>query len=84
MGSAEAELRAHLNNFVRETNRTARGVIQLCAAGKDYVASALESVLKFDERDSAAGSGVIQALDVDRAEPWPDGQDRQEDQTLPV
>jgi hypothetical protein len=35
-------------------------------------------------RDSAGGWVVIQALDVDRAEPWPDGQDRQEDQTLPV
>jgi tetratricopeptide (TPR) repeat protein len=27
---------------------------------------------------------VIQALDVDRAEPWPDGQDREEDQALLV
>ncbi len=27
---------------------------------------------------------MIQALDVDRTEPWPDGQDRQEDQALPV
>ncbi len=26
---------------------------------------------------------MIQALDVDRAEPWPDGQDRQEDQAVP-
>jgi hypothetical protein len=36
------------------------------------------------ERDSAGGSVAIQALDVDRAKPWPDGQDRQEDQALPV
>ena len=27
---------------------------------------------------------MIQALDVDRTEPWPDGRDRQEDQALPV
>ncbi len=27
---------------------------------------------------------LIQAVDVDRAEPWPDGQDRQEDQALPL
>jgi hypothetical protein len=27
---------------------------------------------------------MIQALDVDRREPWPDGQDRQEDEALPV
>jgi hypothetical protein len=27
---------------------------------------------------------VIQALDVDRADPWPDGQDREEDQALLV
>lgn len=27
---------------------------------------------------------LIQALDVDRAESWPDDQDRQEDQALPV
>ena len=27
---------------------------------------------------------MIQARDVDREEPWPDGQDRQEDQTIPV
>jgi transposase len=32
----------------------------------------------------AARAVVIQARDVDRAEPWPDGQDRQEDQALPV
>jgi hypothetical protein len=36
------------------------------------------------EKDSIAGRVMIQALDVDRAEPWPHGQDRQEDQTLPV
>jgi hypothetical protein len=42
--------------------------------------------VRFENRrgDSAAGSIMIQALDVDRAEPWPDGQDRQEDQALPV
>jgi hypothetical protein len=44
----------------------------------------LESVLKIGAGDSAGGSVMIQALDVDRAEPWPDGQDRQEDQALPV
>ena len=32
----------------------------------------------------AARRFVIQALDVDRAEPWPDGQDRQEDEALSV
>jgi hypothetical protein len=35
-------------------------------------------------RDSLPGGVMIQALDVDRTEPWPDGQDRQEDQALPV
>ncbi len=35
-------------------------------------------------RDSLGSVVMIQALDVDRAEPWPDGQDRQEDQALPV
>jgi hypothetical protein len=27
---------------------------------------------------------VIQALDVDRAESWPDGEDCQEDEALPI
>jgi DNA-binding transcriptional ArsR family regulator len=36
------------------------------------------------EKGSIGGRVVIQALNVDRAEPWPDGQDRQEDQALPV
>ena len=31
-----------------------------------------------------ATSVRVTTLDVDRAEPWPDGQDRQEDQALPV
>ncbi len=55
--------------------------------GEDYlkdISRVSESVLKIGEGDSAAGSVMIQALDVDRAEPWPDGQDRQEDQALPV
>jgi hypothetical protein len=34
--------------------------------------------------DFAEGGIVIQALDVDRAKPWADGADRQEDQALPV
>ncbi len=41
----------------------------------------LEAVWK---RDFTWCGPVIQALDVDRAEPWPDGQDRQEDEALPV
>ena len=48
---------------------------------------ALSLRVRFENRrggDSAGGVVVIQALDVDRAEPWPDGQDRQEDQALPV
>ena len=42
---------------------------------------------RFENRldgDSICGWVMIQALDVDRAEPWPDGQDRPEDQALPV
>jgi hypothetical protein len=34
--------------------------------------------------DSSGVEFLIQALDVDRAKPWPDGQDRQEDQALSV
>ena len=36
------------------------------------------------KEDSARAAVVIQALDVDRAEPWPNGQDRQEDQAVSV
>ena len=36
------------------------------------------------EKDSIGIGDVIQARDVDRAESWPDGQDRQEDEALPV
>lgn len=32
----------------------------------------------------AARRFVIQAADVDQTEPWPDGQDRREDQALPA
>lgn len=41
---------------------------------------------RFESRERAIGAGgfLIQAVDVDRTEPWPDGQDRQEDQALPV
>jgi hypothetical protein len=46
--------------------------------------TAIDSVLKIGEGDSAGGSVMIQALDVDRAEPWPHGQDRQEDQAPPI
>ncbi|MDP3175510.1 MAG: hypothetical protein Q8M88_13840 [Phenylobacterium sp.] len=34
--------------------------------------------------DSASSWSVIQARDVDRAEPWPDGQDREEDQAISI
>jgi hypothetical protein len=44
----------------------------------------LESVWKMAMGDSPGVEFLIQALDVDKAEPWPDGQDRQEDQALPV
>ena len=45
----------------------------------------LESVWKIGLRWGFVwGLAVIQALDVDRAEPWPDGQDREEDQALLV
>ena len=35
-------------------------------------------------RGFAGCRAVIQALDVDRAKPWANGQDRQEDQALPL
>ncbi|WP_245452130.1 acyl-homoserine-lactone synthase, partial [Mesorhizobium waimense] len=38
---------------------------------------------KSENWDFGGGWFVIQAVDVDRTEPWPDGQDRQEDQALP-
>ena len=44
----------------------------------------LESVLKIAGVGFAVRRIVIQALDVDRTEPWPDGQDCQEDQALSV
>ena len=48
------------------------------------MAKASEPVLKIRAGAIAEAALVIQARDVDRAEPWPDGQDRQEDQALPV
>lgn len=39
---------------------------------------------KWSLRDSVVGRLMIQALDVDRAKPWADGPDREEDQALPV
>jgi hypothetical protein len=36
------------------------------------------------EKDSTGRRFVIQAWDVDRTEPWPDGRHCQEDQALPV
>jgi hypothetical protein len=47
MGSTDIELKAHLNNFVQETQRSARGVVQVCAAGKDYTASALDETASY-------------------------------------
>jgi hypothetical protein len=41
-------------------------------------------VLTIGETDGAGGSALIQALDVERAKPWPDGQDRQKEQAPPV
>ena len=50
----------------------------------DFCEQVLEPVLKIRAGAIAEAALVIQARDVDRAEPWPDGQDRQEDQALPV
>ena len=51
----------------------------------DTLLNLLESVWKIGLRWGFVwGLAVIQALDVDRAEPWPDGQDREEDQALLV
>ena len=47
MGSAEAELQRNLKVFAAQAKRPPRGVIQLCAAGKDYAASALDSTAKY-------------------------------------
>lgn len=44
----------------------------------------LRGRLEIAAGDSCRRRIVIQAVDVDRAEPWPDGRDRQEDQALPV
>ena len=51
---------------------------------RPQAAETYERVWKIDTEDSLCGGGVIQALDVDRAEPWPDGRDRPQDQALPV
>jgi hypothetical protein len=61
-------------------------IVDACILG---ISSAARGVLRvrFENRrwgDGASSSVVIQALDVDRAEPWPDGPDRQKDQALPV
>jgi hypothetical protein len=47
MGSVEAKLNANLSSFVQETKRSARGVVQLCAAGKDFTASALAETANY-------------------------------------
>lgn len=44
----------------------------------------LETVLKMPILDSPIWANMIHALDVDKTEPWPDGQDRQKDQALSV
>jgi hypothetical protein len=51
MGSADTELQRNLKTFTALANAqaktTPKGVVQLCAAGKDYVASALDSTAKY-------------------------------------
>jgi hypothetical protein len=46
--------------------------------------AALEPVSKMVKSAMGGVVFVIQAWDVDRAEPRPDGQDREEDEALPV
>jgi len=66
----------------------ASGVFAMCV--KSTTQEAVTTYLaqspfgKSSLRDSVRGVVMIQAVDVDTAEPWPDGQDRQEDQALPV
>ncbi|WP_186395681.1 hypothetical protein, partial [Stappia sp. TSB10GB4] len=48
-----------------------------------HLGDVLEAVWKIADRGFSLRRFVIQALNVDRAESWPDGQDRQEDQALP-
>jgi hypothetical protein len=48
------------------------------------ITQALRGFLENRERgDSHVVGFVIQALDVDQKEPWPDGRHRQKDKTLP-
>jgi hypothetical protein len=47
MGSADADLQRNLKTFTAHAKTSPRGVIQLCAAGRDYVASALDSTAKY-------------------------------------
>jgi hypothetical protein len=47
MGSADADLQRNLKTFTAHAKTSPKGVIQLCAAGRDYVASALDSTAKY-------------------------------------
>jgi hypothetical protein len=62
-------------------SRNLLGKLDRCGADLRFGS---ESVWKMVEGDSLAGEFLIHALDVDRAKPWPDGQDRQDDEALPV
>ena len=76
----EAELRSSLANRTVPHGRSLPETREWAARER-----ALESVWKIGLRWGFVwGLAVIQALDVDRAEPWPDGQDREEDQALLV
>ena len=64
--------------------KPATGATMLAGEHHRSNCSALRGCLENCEGYSPGAEFLIQALDVDRAEPWPDGQDRQEDQALPV
>jgi hypothetical protein len=59
------------------THQTAR------RAERAICAAELRGRLEMWFGDSTWAGAMIQALDVDRAEPWPDGPDCQEDEALP-
>ena len=68
-----------LAEFQRRVAETQRSFQEM----SEQFAQTLEAVLKIgSERDSHFLAGMIQALDVDRPEPGPDGQDRPQDQAL--
>ena len=48
------------------------------------IAASATSLERVWEICSSCFRCVIQALDVDRAESWPDGEDCQEDEALPI